>query len=118
MTGRARTRRSSSTPVSEVGPQLFFSLLIITVSFLPIFSLSGQSGRLFKPLAFTKTFAIAAAAILSITIIPVLMDFFVRGSIPHEERNPVSQSADVGVRAVLLAGDARPGVDAADCRRC
>ena len=75
----------------EVGPQLFFSLLIIVVSFLPIFALTGQSGRLFKPLAFTKTFAIAAAAILSITIIPVLMDFFVRGKIPHEERNVLSR---------------------------
>ena len=75
----------------EVGPQLFFSLLVITVSFLPIFSLGGQSGRLFKPLAFTKTFAIGAASILSITLIPVLMDFFVRGRIPHEDRNPVSR---------------------------
>ncbi len=75
----------------EVGPQLFFSLLIIVVSFLPIFALTGQSGRLFKPLAYTKTFAIAAAAILSITIIPVLMDFFVRGKIPHEERNMLSR---------------------------
>ena len=75
----------------EVGPQLFFSLLVITVSFLPIFSLTGQSGRLFKPLAFTKTFAIGAASILSITIIPVLMDFFIRGRVPHEERNPVSK---------------------------
>lgn len=75
----------------EVGPQLFFSLLVITVSFLPIFSLGGQSGRLFRPLAFTKTFAIGAASILSITIIPVLMYFFVRGRVPHEERNPVSR---------------------------
>ncbi len=75
----------------EVGPQLFFSLLVITVSFLPIFSLSGQSGRLFKPLAFTKTFAIGAASILSITIIPVLMYFFIRGRVPHEDSNPVSK---------------------------
>jgi copper/silver efflux system protein len=75
----------------EVGPQLFFSLLVITVSFLPIFSLGGQSGRLFRPLAFTKTFAIGSAAILSITIIPVLMDFLIRGRIPSEERNPVSK---------------------------
>jgi copper/silver efflux system protein len=64
---------------------------VITVSFLPIFSLTGQSGRLFKPLAFTKTFAIGAAAVLSITIIPVLMYFFIRGRIPHEDRNPVSK---------------------------
>ncbi len=75
----------------EVGPQLFFSLLVITVSFLPIFSLTGQSGRLFKPLAFTKTFAIGAASILSITIIPVLMYFLVRGRIPHEDSNPISK---------------------------
>ena len=75
----------------QVGPQLFFSLLVITVSFLPIFSLTGQSGRLFRPLAFTKTFAIGAASILSITIIPVLMDFFIRGRIPSEERNPISR---------------------------
>ncbi len=75
----------------QVGPQLFFSLLVITVSFLPIFSLTGQSGRLFRPLAFTKTFAIGAAAVLSVTIIPVLMDFFIRGRIPSEERNPVSK---------------------------
>ncbi len=75
----------------EVGPQLFFSLLVITVSFLPIFSLGDQSGRLFKPLAFTKTFAIGAASILSITIVPVLMYFFVRGRVPHEERNPISR---------------------------
>ena len=61
----------------EVGPSLFFSLLIITVSFLPVFVLGGESGRLFKPLAFTKTFAMAAAAILSITIIPVLMFYFI-----------------------------------------
>jgi copper/silver efflux system protein len=75
----------------EVGPQLFFSLLVITVSFLPIFSLGGQSGRMFKPLAFTKTFAIGAASVLSITIVPVLMYFFIRGRVPHEERNPVSR---------------------------
>jgi Cu(I)/Ag(I) efflux system membrane protein CusA/SilA len=75
----------------EVGPQLFFSLLVITVSFLPIFSLGDQSGRLFKPLAFTKTFAIGAASLLSITTVPVLMYFFVRGRVPHEDRNPISK---------------------------
>ncbi|MFQ5730558.1 MAG: efflux RND transporter permease subunit [Planctomycetaceae bacterium] len=75
----------------EVGPQLFFSLLVITVSFAPIFSLVGQSGRLFRPLAFTNMFAIGSAAILAVVTVPVLMDFFVRGRIPHEERNPVSK---------------------------
>jgi Cu(I)/Ag(I) efflux system membrane protein CusA/SilA len=75
----------------EVGPSLFFSLLVITVSFLPIFVLGEQSGRLFKPLAYTKTFAIAAGAILGITIIPVLMVYLIRGKIPTEERNPINR---------------------------
>ena len=75
----------------EVGPSLFFSLLVITVAFLPIFVLGEQSGRLFKPLAYTKTFAIAAGAILGITIIPVLMVYLIRGRIPKEERNPVNR---------------------------
>ncbi|MBI5970478.1 MAG: efflux RND transporter permease subunit [Deltaproteobacteria bacterium] len=75
----------------EVGPALFFSLLIITVSFLPIFTLEAQEGRLFKPLAYTKTFAMASAAILSITLVPVLMGFFLRGRIPKEERNPLTR---------------------------
>jgi Cu(I)/Ag(I) efflux system membrane protein CusA/SilA len=76
---------------SEVGPALFFSLLIITVSFLPIFALEAQEGRLFKPLAFTKTFAMAAAAILSVTLVPALMMLFVRGRIVPEQRNPVNR---------------------------
>jgi Cu(I)/Ag(I) efflux system membrane protein CusA/SilA len=76
---------------TEVGPTLFFSLLIITVSFIPIFVLGEQSGRLFKPLAYTKTFAMAAAAILAITVIPVLMVYFVRGRIPNEQTNPISR---------------------------
>jgi Cu(I)/Ag(I) efflux system membrane protein CusA/SilA len=75
----------------EVGPTLFFSLLIITVSFLPIFVLGEQSGRLFKPLAFTKTFAMAAAAILAVTVVPVLMVYFIRGRIPSEQTNPISR---------------------------
>jgi Cu(I)/Ag(I) efflux system membrane protein CusA/SilA len=73
----------------EVGPALFFSLLIITVSFLPVFTLESQEGRLFKPLAFTKTFAMAGAALLSITLVPVLMWLFIRGRIPDERRNPL-----------------------------
>jgi len=75
----------------EVGPALFFSLLIITVSFLPVFALEGQEGRLFSPLAFTKTFAMAGAAFLSLTLVPVLMLFFVRGRILPESRNPVNR---------------------------
>ena len=76
---------------SEVGPALFFSLLIITVSFLPIFTLEAQEGRLFKPLAYTKTFAMAAAALLSVTVVPALMMLFVRGRIVPEQRNPVNR---------------------------
>ncbi len=76
----------------EVGPALFFSLLVITVSFTPIFTLESQEGRLFGPLAFTKTFSMAAAAILSITLVPVLMVFFIRGRIVAEHRNPVNRA--------------------------
>jgi Cu(I)/Ag(I) efflux system membrane protein CusA/SilA len=75
----------------QVGPPLFFSLLIITVSFLPVFSLEQQEGRLFKPLAFTKTFAMAGAALLSITLVPVLMGYLVRGRIRPQETNPVNR---------------------------
>ena len=75
----------------EVGPALFFSLLIITVSFLPIFALEAQEGRLFKPLAYTKTFAMAAAALLSVTLVPALMILFVRGRIMPEHKNPVNR---------------------------
>ncbi len=76
---------------SEVGPALFFSLLIITVSFMPIFTLESQEGRLFSPLAFTKTFAMAAAAILSVTLVPALMIIFVRGRIVPEHKNPINR---------------------------
>ncbi len=75
----------------EVGPALFFSLLIITLSFLPIFALQAQEGRLFKPLAYTKTYAMAAAAGLSITLVPVLMGLFVRGRIREEKSNPINR---------------------------
>jgi Cu(I)/Ag(I) efflux system membrane protein CusA/SilA len=75
----------------EVGPALFFSLLVITVSFLPIFTLEAQEGRLFKPLAYTKTFAMAAAAFLSVTLVPALMVLFVRGRIIPERKNPVNR---------------------------
>ena len=76
----------------QVGPALFFSLLIITVSFMPIFTLESQEGRLFGPLAFTKTFSMAAAAILSITLVPVLMILFVRGHIIPEHKNPINRA--------------------------
>lgn len=76
---------------AEVGPALFLSLLIITFSFIPIFSLQGQEGRLFAPLAFTKTYAMAAAAMLSITLVPVLMGWLIRGRIPSEDSNPINR---------------------------
>lgn len=75
----------------EVGPALFYSLLVITVSFIPVFTLEGQEGRLFKPLAFTKTYSMAAAAALSITIVPILMGFWIRGKILPEEKNPINR---------------------------
>ena len=75
----------------EVGPTLFFSLLVITVSFIPVFALQEQSGRLFKPLAFTKTYSMGAAALLSITIVPVLMGWFIRGKIKPEHANPINR---------------------------
>ena len=88
---------------TEVGPALFFSLLIITVSFLPIFSLEGQEGRMFGPLAFTKTFSMAAAAFLSVTLVPALMVVFVRGRIIPEHRNPVNRALIAIYRPVIAA---------------
>ena len=88
---------------SEVGPALFFSLLIITVSFLPIFALEGQEGRLFSPLAATKTFAMAAAAFLSVTLVPALMVIFVRGRIVPEHRNPVNRVLMAAYRPIIAA---------------
>ena len=109
----------------EVGPALFFSLLVITLSFVPVFSLEAQEGRLFAPLAFTKTYAMAAAAGLSVTLIPVLMGYLIRGRIPHEAANPVNRflmavyrpalelalrfpRATLAVAALLLALTAAP----------
>jgi Cu(I)/Ag(I) efflux system membrane protein CusA/SilA len=86
---------------AEVGPALFFSLVIITVSFLPIFTLEAQEGRLFGPLAFTKTFAMAAAALLSITLVPALMVIFVRGRIIPEEKNPINRALIAVYRPVI-----------------
>src|SRR5574338_447960 len=71
----------------EVGPTLFYSLLVITVSFIPVFTLQAQEGRLFKPLAYTKTYSMAAAALLSITLVPVLMGYLILGNILPEEKN-------------------------------
>ncbi|MGE5143474.1 MAG: efflux RND transporter permease subunit [Acidobacteriota bacterium] len=85
----------------QVGPPLFFSLLIITVSFLPVFSLEQQEGRLFKPLAFTKTFAMAGAALLSVTLVPVLMGWLVRGTIRPQDANPVNRWLMRGYRPVI-----------------
>ncbi|NOT72569.1 MAG: efflux RND transporter permease subunit [Hyphomicrobium sp.] len=88
---------------AEVGPALFFSLLIITVSFLPIFTLESQEGRLFGPLAFTKTFAMAAAALLSVTLVPALMILFVRGKIIPESKNPLNRALIAIYRPVIRA---------------
>ncbi|HSR42936.1 MAG TPA: CusA/CzcA family heavy metal efflux RND transporter, partial [Longimicrobiales bacterium] len=85
----------------EVGPALFFSLLIITVSFLPVFSLEAQEGRLFKPLAWTKTLSMAAASLLSVTLVPVAMGLFIRGKIHREHRNPVNRFLVAVYRPVL-----------------
>ncbi|AUT73576.1 efflux RND transporter permease subunit [Paraburkholderia hospita] len=80
-----------ATSAAEVGPALFFSLLIITLSFIPVFSLEGQEGKLVSPLAYTKTYTIAAAAGLSVTLVPVLMGYLIRGRIPHENVNPINR---------------------------
>ena len=96
----------------EVGPALFFSLAVITVSFLPVFTLEDQEGRLFKPLALTKTFAMGGAALLSITLVPVLMQLFVRGRILPEARNPLNRRADLALPAGHRRRAARaPGDD-------
>ncbi len=87
----------------EVGPPLFFSLLIITLSFLPVFTLEAQEGRLFAPLAFTKTYAMAAAAGLSITLLPVLMGYFIRGTVRPEHKNPINRVLIKAYRPVINA---------------
>jgi copper/silver efflux system protein len=85
----------------EVGPALFFSLLIITLSFVPVFTLEAQEGRLFAPLAFTKTYTMAAAAILSVTLVPVLMGWLIRGKIPSEQANPVNRALTRAYRPAI-----------------
>ncbi len=87
----------------EVGPPLFFSLLIITLSFLPVFTLEAQEGRMFAPLAYTKTFAMAAAAGLSVTLVPVLMGYFIRGHVIPEHKNPVNRVLIAGYRPFINA---------------
>lgn len=98
--GEARWRVINDAAV-EVGPALFFSLLIITLSFIPVFTLEAQEGRLFGPLAFTKTYAMAAAAGLSVTLVPVLMGYFIRGRIPDERRNPLNRLLIAAYRPLL-----------------
>jgi len=90
LTGAARWQIVTEA-AAEVGPALFFSLLIITLSFVPVFTLEGQEGRLFAPLAFTKTYAMAGAALLSVTLVPVLMGWLIRGRIPAEQANPINR---------------------------
>lgn len=86
---------------SEVGPALFFSLLIITVSFVPVFTLEAQEGRMFSPLAFTKTYSMAVAAALAITLVPVLMGYFIRGKVLPEHKNPINRLLTAGYMPVL-----------------
>ncbi|PHS76308.1 MAG: CusA/CzcA family heavy metal efflux RND transporter [Porticoccus sp.] len=86
---------------AEVGPALFFSLLIITVSFVPVFTLEAQEGRMFSPLAFTKTYAMAASAALAVTVVPVLMGYFIRGRVVAESRNPVNRLLIAGYMPLL-----------------
>jgi len=90
-----------ATSAVEVGPALFFSLLIITMSFLPVFALEAQEGRMFSPLAFTKTYAMAASAFIAITVVPVLMGYFIRGKVMHEDKNPLNRVLRAGYRPLI-----------------
>src|SRR5256885_15413612 len=92
----------------QVGPALFPSLLIITFSFVPVFTLQAQEGRLFSPLAFTKTYSMAAAAGLAVTLIPVLMGYLIRGRIPREQRNPINRFLIALYRPLLEGALRRP----------
>ena len=102
----------------EVGPPLFFSLLIITFSFVPIFALEAQEGRLFHPLAYTKTYAMAAASVLSITLVPVLMGYFNRGKIVSEQKNPVNRWLVAAYQTVCRAGAQTPEICYHWCGAC
>jgi Cu(I)/Ag(I) efflux system membrane protein CusA/SilA len=99
--GRKSEKEILLNAAKEVGPALFFSLVIITVSFLPVLALEGQAGRLFKPLAYTKTFAMAASALLSITVIPALLAIFIKGRVRSEKRNPISKLSIALYRPVI-----------------
>ncbi|MEZ5489277.1 MAG: CusA/CzcA family heavy metal efflux RND transporter [Gammaproteobacteria bacterium] len=90
-----------ATSAVEVGPALFFSLLIITMSFLPVFALEAQEGRMFSPLAYTKTYAMAASAFIAITVVPVLMGYFIRGHVMHEDKNPLNRVLRAGYRPLI-----------------
>jgi copper/silver efflux system protein len=105
--GEARWRVIGDA-AAQVGPALFVSLVIITLSFVPVFTLEAQEGRLFSPLAYTKTYAMAAAAGLAVTLIPVLMGYLIRGRIPDERRNPLSRGLIALYRPVLARALARP----------
>jgi copper/silver efflux system protein len=107
LTGEARWKEMTEAAV-EVGPALFFSLLIITLSFIPVFTLQAQEGRLFGQLAYTKTYAMAAAAALSVTLVPVLMGYWIRGRIPAETANPLNRGLIAAYRPLLDAVLARP----------
>ncbi|CNI85916.1 efflux RND transporter permease subunit [Yersinia bercovieri] len=100
--------RISEQAAIEVGPALFCSLLIITLSFIPVFTLQAQEGRMFSPLAFTKTYAMAVSAGLAITLVPVLMGYFIRGKIPDESANPINRALIAIYHPVLTAVLARP----------
>ncbi|HET8747174.1 MAG TPA: efflux RND transporter permease subunit [Ramlibacter sp.] len=100
---RAQRATAMLEACKEVGPALFFSLLIITVSFLPVFTLESQEGRMFSPLAYTKTFSMAGAALLSVTLVPVLMMLFIRGRIMPEARNPVNRFLIWCYRPIIAA---------------
>lgn len=98
--GEERWRLITEAAV-EVGPALFFSLLVITLSFVPVFALEAQEGRMFSPLAFTKTYAMAASAILAVTLVPVLMGYLIRGRIPEEAKNPINRALIAAYRPLL-----------------
>jgi Cu(I)/Ag(I) efflux system membrane protein CusA/SilA len=110
--GRSRANLQAAVRASagEVGPALFFSLLVITISFLPIFALTGQEGRLFAPLALTKTYAMAASALLALTLTPVLMGVLVRGPVRRERDNPVNRVLHRVYLRALTAALRRPGL--------
>jgi Cu(I)/Ag(I) efflux system membrane protein CusA/SilA len=108
LAGTARWRLIADA-AAEVGPALFYSLLIITLSFIPVFALEAQEGRLFSPLAYTKTYAMAAAAILSVTLVPVLMGYLIRGRIPDERSNPLNRLLIAAYRPLLALVLRAPG---------